>query len=228
VGHTLLRSLRPWYDRLVTKNHNSATGLIMKLDNLGLKDIITGMPLSVLEESESVIYVLDKSYTFMFCNPAWDEFYWKNGGKGPHACEAVLGTSLFDVIPSVLEKFYADLYERANKTGLPVEHEYECSAPDEYRLLRLRVLPVERGFIVSNDSIDTHVRPVPGRVNNPDESLYRDKNGLIVMCSHCRRARRREKLNEWEYVPFFVMKPPADISHGLCDLCLEYYYPEKQ
>jgi hypothetical protein len=57
------------------------------------------------------------------------------------------------------------------------------------------------------------------------EGCYRDKNGFITMCSNCRRTRRVGCAPQiWDWVSAFVANPPDCVSHGICGLCLEYYY----
>jgi DNA-binding response OmpR family regulator len=49
--------------------------------------------------------------------------------------------------------------------------------------------------------------------------------GLLVICSHCRRIRVDD--DHWEQLEKYVSKrTPAKFSHGLCEECLEKYYPE--
>ena len=56
--------------------------------------------------------------------------------------------------------------------------------------------------------------------------LYRDRDGTIVMCSNCRKTRRVGVAPEtWDWVAALVANQPAGVSHGLCKICLEYYYP---
>ena len=35
------------------------------------------------------------------------------------------------------------------------------------------------------------------------------------MCMHCRRTRRTEEGDIWDWVPEFLAKPPDNVSHGL-------------
>jgi hypothetical protein len=60
----------------------------------------------------------------------------------------------------------------------------------------------------------------------PIESLYRDDQGVLCQCGHCRRVRRAgHDSAQWDWVPDYVAQPPADTSHGLCPLCTQYYFP---
>jgi len=194
----------------------------MPQKNLYLEEILHHIPLSVLEEEESIIFVLDRSFNILFCNPAWDEFFKANGGQGPYSSDSVLGTSIFDVTPKILEPFYYSLFHEARISKDPVEHQYECSSPTEYRLMRMRILPLSRGFIVVNEYLITKRRNMKS-FDDIDEAAFKDRGNNVTMCSHCRRARRND--GRWKYVPRFVAMPPRKIKHRLCDLCHTYHYP---
>lgn len=56
-----------------------------------------------------------------------------------------------------------------------------------------------------------------------DMSALREKNGLITMCSHCRRTRLPED-DSWVWVPELVRRMPREVSHGICAVCFEIYY----
>jgi hypothetical protein len=59
------------------------------------------------------------------------------------------------------------------------------------------------------------------------EEVYRQDSGLIVMCGHCRRTRRAVGDPDiWDWVADYVAKQPSQVSHGLCDACLEYHYAD--
>ncbi|MDQ3034620.1 MAG: hypothetical protein M3Y87_19580 [Myxococcota bacterium] len=59
------------------------------------------------------------------------------------------------------------------------------------------------------------------------EALYRDPNGMLVQCSHCRRVRRGDpSVTAWDWVPEYVARPQPRTSHGLCAVCLDFYYPK--
>lgn len=58
----------------------------------------------------------------------------------------------------------------------------------------------------------------------PTEELYRDPNGLISHCGHCRRVQRVRQPSQWDWVPEWVAQPPPRTSHSLCYVCYEYFY----
>jgi hypothetical protein len=47
------------------------------------------------------------------------------------------------------------------------------------------------------------------------------------MCGHCRRTRRPGSAPEvWDLVAAHISALPPNVSHGLCGICLDYYYSE--
>lgn len=59
------------------------------------------------------------------------------------------------------------------------------------------------------------------------DDAYRNELGLIVMCMRCRRTMRSTpEGNRWEFVAKFVEKRPGKVKDGLCEECLERYYPK--
>jgi hypothetical protein len=76
--------------------------------------------------------------------------------------------------------------------------------------------------------VNSPVRVAPQLATAAPEihSLYQDEHGVMVQCSHCRRVRVAHDKARWEWVPSYVEQVPPGTSHGLCNLCFEYYYPE--
>jgi hypothetical protein len=49
--------------------------------------------------------------------------------------------------------------------------------------------------------------------------------GLLPICSHCKRIRNDK--GYWEHLETYITEhSEALFSHGLCNKCLEKYYPE--
>lgn len=60
------------------------------------------------------------------------------------------------------------------------------------------------------------------------EERYRQSDGSVAMCMHCRRTKSNLPGEElWELVDRFIAQPPLGVSHGLCGPCLEQHYPER-
>jgi hypothetical protein len=183
------------------------------------------IPVAVLEQDRSVIFGLDSGLHIVYCNGAWDHFAAANGGS-ELLRPAPIGRLLLDSISGPLRPYYESAYHDVLRTSQPWTHIYECSSPAAYRRLSMRVLTMKKtgGLLVVNSLCVE--RPHAGSANRPCESEYRHQNGILVMCSHCRRTRRVDNSQVWDWVPEYVERMPTRASHGLCDICLQYHYPE--
>jgi hypothetical protein len=59
-----------------------------------------------------------------------------------------------------------------------------------------------------------------------DSQALREENGLITMCSHCRRTRLPNAVDTWVWIPDLVRRMPMDVSHGICPVCFDIHYGE--
>jgi hypothetical protein len=179
-----------------------------------------------LEAEPAVCFVLDDKFRLIYCNPAWDRFARENGA--PHLCgEMALGTSVLNAISGEVLDYYRRLYRAVLADGQPRGHELQCSSPDKERLVHMQTYRLKNApaLLVSCAVRIEQLHPAPAQ--DPVEHLYRNPQGLIVMCGNCRRTRRPGLQPEvWDWVSAFVRRLPAAVSHGLCNLCLEYYYPD--
>jgi len=125
----------------------------------------------------------------------------------------------------VLLKFFAEEFATCLKAGRPWTHEYDCSSPERYRLMHQIVYPIgiSEGFLLVNSLQIERPMEEPPEEEAPDD--YTDRNGIIHQCACCRRIRNLVMTNRWDWVPAFVAPPPHNISHGLCPICLDDYYP---
>jgi hypothetical protein len=180
-----------------------------------------------LEKDPSVVYFLDRRLRITHCNPAWDRFAAENGGE--HLTrQAMIGTSVLEVIPAPLKPFYGDGYDHVFSSLVPWEHTYECSSPTIYRSFRMGVYldPEEEGLVVVNSLTVEHPHG-NDREPHPSSPAYASANeGIVTMCSHCRRTQRIDSKEVWDWVPAYVENRPQHTSHGLCPICTFMYYPE--
>jgi PAS fold len=176
------------------------------------------------EDDRSVIYLLDDNLRIAYCNKAWDEFAERNGGVKLQRTEQV-GRRVLDSTAEPLKAFYRSAFERALAEHQPWEHLYECSSPGLYREFHMQVLPVQAPpcLVIVNSLVIE--KPHERFIRPPLTTLYRTGGGVISMCMHCRRTRRIEEPEIWDWVPDFVASPPDGISHALCPTCFFYYYP---
>ncbi len=192
--------------------------------------IAAGFTLRSLDLNSSVIYVLDRRYCIVYCNPAWNSFALENDGKNLER-EIVTGKPCLDVIPSSLRPFYESAFATVSQLNQPWEHDYECSSPEKYRVFHMRVLPLHGTHLLVENSLFIERSHGPNGDETPaDHSKYIDQNGMVAMCAHCRKTLAVDPggQNNWEWIPSYLISTPAPVSHCLCPTCLAYYYKTEQ
>jgi hypothetical protein len=184
---------------------------------------------AALDAERATVCGLSEDLVILYVNPAWHRYARDNGASWREG-EWSVGAQLMDAVPDVLRPFYRGLFARARAAPGPVEHEYDCSSPETLRRCRMRVYPCPSGALVVVHSMLPEVAREAGDETGADEveADYRDDNGLIALCSHCRRVRRARTADEpvWDWVPSFARHPPQGVSHSLCRTCVRYYYPD--
>jgi hypothetical protein len=177
-----------------------------------------------LSTEPAVCFVLDEKLRIVYCNPAWDLFARRNGA--PDLCAArMLGIPVLDCSSGHIQEYYRSLYQDVLAGAPPASHDFHCSSPEMERLMRMKVHGLRTApavLVVCSLRVE---RPHTLPAAQPIPSVYRNEHGFMVMCSNCRRTRRAGSSPEiWDWVPEFVAEMPPDVSHGICKLCLEYYY----
>lgn len=170
-----------------------------------------------LRTSENSSYALSSDLQLLEVNEGWRQFALRNNGA-EILRDWVPGRLLLDAISEVLRPFFAAGYERALRTGLRWDHDYECNSAVELRKFRMIALPSRTTLVV------THSPLVELPMDRPISEGTADyvSNGFIVMCSHCRRT-RNVMHQRWDWVPSFIARMPDNVSHGLCPACVRYY-----
>ena len=183
-------------------------------------------PFDVLEGMPHPSFVVSEDLNITFCNSAWDRFALENSGPAEVLARNVIGKHLLNFISGNLKAYYAQLFPYIRALGRRGEQSYECSSSSVFRRFQMQIFPLAQGhgFVICNSlrvegphSADTH---------EPTEPIYRDSHGLIHMCANCRRTRRADASDGeiWDWVPDFVDSGVRNISHGICPMCVEYYY----
>ena len=179
---------------------------------------------NTLEHSKSVIFIVDPEMRITYCNPAWDEFALANDGEDVVAAR-VIRTDLMGVIPAPLRGPYKEMFKRCRDQHLTFDFDYECSSADAYRLLHMNVLPLNRrGDLAFVNSMRVERNHGPERPPVDPADIYISADGIITMCSHCRRSRRHDASGVWDWVPSFLKTKEWQISHGVCPVCLSYFH----
>lgn len=198
------------------------------LTDLQAKLAGSGFMVPLLESDPAVIYGLEPDFRIFYCNPAWDRFAAKNGGRNVDS-EAARGVSVLDVTPEALRSFYEDAYLTVQLQRKPWEHDFECSSPEMYRAFRMRVFPLRASaLLVENSLLIERLHGADREAVAANAAQYVDENGILTMCCHCRRTRRlasEKPFETWDWVPEFIVNAPGSVSHGLCRMCYAYFYP---
>ncbi len=183
--------------------------------------------LQTLEQERGAIYALDRDLRLCYLNPAWYTFAWDNQGEPDISQRFPVGTPLTAAIQGPLRDFYADAYRQVLHDGQVWEHNYECASDTIFRRFHQRAYPIDGGHavVVVNNLVVSHpYQQEHGPTTAPNESSYRNSDGLIVQCSHCRRVQHADSPDRWDWVPAWVAKIPPRTSHSLCYPCYEYFY----
>jgi hypothetical protein len=179
---------------------------------------------AAVESSPHVSFAVTESLDIYYCNPAWDRFASENEGSPVVLAKGVLHKSFLEFVPEQLKAHYAGLFQRVRTTSRMQSQNYECSSAHQFRIYRMQIYPLQKGmgFLVIN-SLRVE-REHTREAHEPDDAMYRDKTGLICMCANCRRSRRVDDPETWDWVPAYVLAVRDDVTHGVCAFCLEYYY----
>lgn len=190
-----------------------------------IKSILQAYRLSSLHASDDTIYALKPDLTIAYTNLGWSKFASENGGCATILKNWPLGSSIANSIPPELRQFYASHFSECLKTGSPWQHVYDCSSPDRRREFVMTAYPLgdRAGFLVVNSARQDDMTD-----SSPesDVSKYRNSDGLIMQCVHCRRISRKNATAVWDCVPAWLSKYHPDTSHGICEACFGFFYPD--
>jgi hypothetical protein len=179
--------------------------------------------LGVLGASADVCYALDPDLRLIYRNPAWDKFALENGAP-ELASDAVYGTDLRQVIGGDLIPFYMAAFATLERDRAVWECTYECSSPVAFRKFRMQIQPLApSGYLVRNSLMIEHAH-APSALATFQDPLRPDST--IVVCMHCRCTRRVHLPSHWDFVPAHLDRSLTNVSHSLCPVCLDYFYPQ--
>lgn len=190
------------------------------------ESLLTGFSRDDLEKHHDAIYGLWPDYRIAYVNPAWHRFAAENGGEPAIGTRWSYGACILDAMSEVLVSFYESAYRRCLDTGERWEHQYECSSSVLHRRFQQIVYPLKReGLLVVNSLVVEQRHDGEDRKpRKPLEHQYRDENGLITQCAHCRRVENVHVKDRWDWIPEWVERFPAETSHSFCPTCLAFYY----
>ena len=181
--------------------------------------------MEVIHFSENTIYGVRPDLTLAYVNLGWQHFASQNGGEPNISSEWNLGCCIENAIAPILRPFFLDNFAKCLRENRPWEHLYDCSSAELYRKFCMKTFPLghNEGLLI----VHSLVREIPqtGLTSEPLEENYRNEEGLVIQCCHCRRVRRNDTSNLWDWIPEWVTSPLPYTSHGLCDPCSGFYYP---
>jgi len=184
-----------------------------------------------LELQEDTVCGIWSDGRIAYFNPAWTRFALNNGGEDVLE-RWPIGSNLFTSVPAPLKSFYRQLFERSAfqsmvQSDRPVQHLYECSSPEMFRQYLMTVYALERGagYLAVHSRVHEYAHHAAERPRcDPDERLYRHRDGMLHQCIYCRKMQRTADPRIWDWVPEWVDKTPPDTSHSVCDLCRRDYF----
>ncbi|MFP3873903.1 MAG: hypothetical protein ACLFV1_05560 [Thiohalophilus sp.] len=182
--------------------------------------------IAALEQQSGTVYGLWPDLTLAYMNPAWFHFARNNQGEPVISRQWRRGRVVTDALPEVLHPFYVELYLRGleQQDDTPLEHDYECSSAQQYRLLAMTVhnLGCGAGLLIVNNprQVTQHWR-LP---QEADQSRYLNDRGDLVQCSHCRCYQNKRQKHRWDWIPAWLTNPPDNRNQTLCPDCFNHYY----
>jgi hypothetical protein len=173
--------------------------------------------------------LLDLEGRILAVNDAWDRFARENGGEARCLGARLVGSAYASHVEGAAPR--AQVEEALSRAlgGKSFAVESECSSADRLRVLRTQHVPVRRAddAVVGVLLVHATVHDAPmGEVRPllpPDDASYRRDDGLVLMCSCCRRVQGRQAPERWDFVPAYLERPPHPVSHGFCEACFLQY-----
>jgi hypothetical protein len=172
------------------------------------------------DRDDSIVYLLDAELRIARCNPAWDQFAIANDGEQTVSSK-VLGTYVLDVVPSVLKPFYRAAYGNVQRFGRDWWHVFECSSPTVSRTFQMRILDCGSGELLTINTLLRQVSLDAQPRGNVED--YAAMDGIITMCSHCRRVKNLRKSGAWDWIPQLLIRGRVLATFGPCDFCAAYH-----
>jgi hypothetical protein len=188
------------------------------------KKQIAYMDLASIKNSNDVICIVDADMKLRAYNRAWQAFAMNNGGEDI-VQKYPLGISIADVGEEPVKSFIKRKYREAMALNKMFGLDYECSSKQVFRLFRLTAYPLlnKQGLVISHHL----VKQCPHTDKSMDfNKQFVNREGMIVQCINCRKVRDPNNMDRWLWVPSLLEQGCVPISHGICDRCLDHYYPD--
>lgn len=188
---------------------------------------LEGIKFDTLEQSPHTIFGLSPELKFIYFNKAWFHFAQQNNGEPGITKRFSLDTPFEAGVSGLLKEYYINSYKEVLKEMEVWNHEYECSSATNYRLYHLNAYPLKnkQGIIVVNSlQIDRIIDESFRKISTLSIDNYINLYGLINQCSNCRKTKRKNPSEFWDWVPTLVEEFYPNISHSVCPICYDYYW----
>lgn len=188
------------------------------------KSLLGNLDARLFYRSGNPVCILDRDFRILGYNRAWETFALDNDG------EQVLerwppGACVLDALPDAVRGYYERKWADTLDTGEPFREEYDCSSPTRRRRFLATVYPLGGNEALLQSHSLLLEEPLG---DDPEQALaeYRNADGLMVQCSHCRRVQRQDGSDTWDWVPVLEQRLlQVTVSHGFCPWCLEHHHP---
>ena len=199
----------------------------MKRFEESFKSKLISIDFKTIENSPHSIFALSPDLKLIYFNQAWFDFAKENNGEPIISTRFHLGTSFETGLSGLLKEFYIKSYKEIMKNLTVWKHEYECSSAGIYRLFYQDAYPLKNGqgiIIVNSLQIDRVIHEDFRHLSTLSINKYLDPDGMIIQCSNCRKSKRKNPAEIWDWVPAFVEEIQENISYSICPVCYDYYY----
>jgi hypothetical protein len=194
--------------------------------------LLAGFYRQPLDQGDDVIYGVWPDLTLAYSNARWAWFATENDGADVLK-RWTLGASVRSAFGPDLDPFYTRAFGEVLATGAIWQHTYTCPSPRQMRWFNMRVLPLgQEGLLVCHSLVSAAEWPDRwGR--GPSAALYRNTDGMVTQCAHCRRVQVAPAQPaqptwpaqpDWHHVPAFIERAPPGTTHGLCPICFMYHF----
>ncbi len=174
---------------------------------------------------ESYYYCIDHNDIISELDEKWDEFALNNNAENVMS-ENVLGRSLWTFISDRDTRYILGLIvELVRSKKEPINVNFRCDSPALRRYMELDVT------LESNNHVRFTNKVLRVEERKPQEWIVNKKtpsNEYVTMCSWCKKVKTPTSWVEAEealqQLDLLRLSDPPQVSHGICQSCLEYYF----
>jgi hypothetical protein len=191
------------------------------------KSKLAGIDFETIENSPHSIFALSSDLKLIYFNQAWMDFAKQNNGEPGISSRFALHSSFESGVSGLLKDFYIESFKKAIRELKVWEHEYECSSSGNYRLYHLVAYPLKNGegiIVVNSLQVDRIIDESFREISTLSIDEYKEPDGMITQCSNCRRTKRINPSDTWDWVPTLVEESWNNINYSICPICYDYYF----